>query len=130
MKHLFVDYELAVKLKEKGFDEPCLAGFLIADDGQFSIYGIDTNHESLSEIEEENWLNAPLYQQVVDWLLDNHEIDIDTHYNSNLTKKHQFQIHTKDGFCKVDSDLEFDSKHEMLTKAIEEALKLIPEPTQ
>lgn len=25
MKHLFVPYELALKLKEKGFDGPCLA---------------------------------------------------------------------------------------------------------
>lgn len=27
MNHLFVPYELAVKLKEKGFNEPCLAIF-------------------------------------------------------------------------------------------------------
>lgn len=27
MKHLFVPYELAVKLKEKGFDERCLAWY-------------------------------------------------------------------------------------------------------
>ena len=28
MKHLFVSYEIALILQEKGFDEPCLAIFL------------------------------------------------------------------------------------------------------
>lgn len=31
MKHLFVDYEIALQLKEKGFDEACLGFFLIPE---------------------------------------------------------------------------------------------------
>lgn len=60
MNHLFVPYELAVKLKEKGFDEPCLA--------IFTNEGFRMTNEPLKNSDIDNWkVMFPLYQQVVDW---------------------------------------------------------------
>jgi hypothetical protein len=115
MKHLFVPYELAVKLKEKGFDEPCLAGYLIADDGQFSIYGLDTNHENLSEIDEENWLNAPLYQQALDFLF-------------KKLDSFGLKLFSDESGSWIDYNTQYDDEYSFnnLSEAIEQALKLIP----
>ena len=59
MNTLFVPYELAVKLKEKGFDEQCLMVYESKD---------SMIPESEAGINKTN-VDAPLYQQVLDWLL-------------------------------------------------------------
>ena len=64
MQKEFVPYELAVKLKELGFDEPCFGWY----DGRY-IVSINQNYCKNSE----EWLNtihcaAPLYQQAFRWL--------------------------------------------------------------
>ena len=76
MKEQFVPYDLALKIKEKGFDDPCLAGYLLNKDGITSLIGcgalrFDTDGfvNPYSEI-----LPAPLWQQVIDWLLKKHNI--------------------------------------------------------
>ena len=63
MKKEFVPYELAVKLKELGFDEPCFGWY----DGRY-IASINQNYCKNSE----EWLNtihcaAPLFQQAFRW---------------------------------------------------------------
>ena len=67
MKEQFVTYEIALALKELGFDEECLAYFnndkyrdLICTcengmDGDFTIHHYSGD------------VNAPLWQQVIDW---------------------------------------------------------------
>jgi hypothetical protein len=57
MKKEFVPYELALKIKELGFDEPCF-GFYY-DDGELQIK--EGNHYPLG------YLNAPLFQQAFRW---------------------------------------------------------------
>lgn len=54
MEKEFVPYELAVKLKELGFDEPCFGGW---DNGNKWYYHPD------SDI----MVDAPLWQQAFDW---------------------------------------------------------------
>ena len=73
MKEQFCNYEISLKLKELGFNEDCLGGFLIADEGQFAIYGLQTNHEYLSEVNED-WLNTPLYSQAFDYFREKYEL--------------------------------------------------------
>jgi hypothetical protein len=115
---LFVPLKSAKKLKEKDFYVPCMKG--VKDGHVLTACGFSiTNHSNMHDYA------LPLYQQVVDWFLETHDLDIQTHYNSDLTKKHQFQIHHKGSFCVVDSAEEFDTKIEMYNKAIGEALKLI-----
>jgi len=63
MNQLFLPYELAVMAKEKGFDDHCFMfyynngkGNTLTDDAIFKT-GTDSNP-----------VNAPLYQQIFDWL--------------------------------------------------------------
>ena len=120
MRKLFVPYELAVKLKEKGFDEMSLAKYYLQDEEVFLMIGD-------KEIEEaENGgdgiafeCNAPLFQQVVDWFREKHGIDFSS-------------LKLKDGYTVVvvdKTETGWRSKslpyYEALTKAIEESLRLI-----
>ena len=62
MKDLFVSYEIALRLKEKGFDEECIARYV--NDGVGPMPEIDNPFTAN--------LSAPLYQQVIDWLKAKH----------------------------------------------------------
>lgn len=68
MKHLFVPYELALIAKEKGFNEECF-GF---HETKSTITFFDTEYGSIKEPKEKDGLsiNAPLYQQLIDWFRD------------------------------------------------------------
>jgi hypothetical protein len=71
IKGLFVTYEIALKLKEKGFNEQCLAFFNgVGDD---MLQPIDTDFINFREIGE--CIAAPLWQQVIDWLEREHWVD-------------------------------------------------------
>lgn len=79
MKELFVPYALAIQLKEKGFQEPCLAYYQVS---KLFSEGYKLNY---IQYEEDNPLinnmlskdiSAPLYQQVIDWFRENYEIYI------------------------------------------------------
>ena len=115
MKHLFVPYELALKLKEKGFDERCFA-FCDKEDVYFKG---DVRCNLVTQIP------ALLYQQVVDWFREKHNIVIELTYASNIQGESGFKYHLR-------KDSNYNSKigvvfpyYKALTKAIEEALKLI-----
>ena len=70
MEKEFVPYELALELKELGFDEECLSAFF--DD---KIKRCDYVQNSKS-----NYLSAPLYQQAFRWFREKY----------SLTWEHQF----------------------------------------
>ena len=113
----FVSYELALKLKEKRFDEPCLASY---DEQQVLIIEKRTALEINTLLRE--WVLAPLYQQVIDWFREKHFIWI--HIDGSQHLKIVYVIsHSKDLFKKHEQ-IEY-SYYEALDKAIEEALKLI-----
>ena len=68
MKTLFLPYRLAVKMKEIGFDEECLAYYKI-ENNEFSFYENgrwDIININLKNSEIKN-CTAPLYQQAFDW---------------------------------------------------------------
>ena len=78
MRELFVSYEVALKLKAKGFDEDCICGFnsskrLVSKISHSA--GQDCKCEWNDQYDTE--LRAPLYQQVIDWLWATHNIFID-----------------------------------------------------
>ena len=65
MKHLFVPFEIAKKLKEKGFDEPC---FRMYRDGELKR-GAEEETTSQRDVKSiYGGILAPVYQQVIDWL--------------------------------------------------------------
>lgn len=59
MEKEFIPYELAVKLKELGFDEPCLKS-----------YGTDG---LLNENDHEMYLSAPTFSQAFRWFREKHK---------------------------------------------------------
>jgi hypothetical protein len=67
MKEQFVPYEIALKLKEKGFDEPCLGYF-------DPLYKKLVIWENGSTNSTSNWVYAPLWQQVSKWFRIVHNI--------------------------------------------------------
>lgn len=147
MNHLFVPYELAVKLKNVGFYEPVIAGYDVDDKKLISI----VNEEGiLSGVKTESLLTviaAPLYQQVVDWLWDKHMIFISIVRESLGSDEWEFGYHIewlpKDCWDLKKRSASFKYKNsyiespggtyygawptisEALTNAIEEALNLI-----
>ena len=121
MKEQFVTYEIALALKELGFDEECLAYFnndkyrdLICTcengmDGDFTIHHYSGD------------VNAPLWQQVIDWLRENYNIYIwEQPINSFIDDEEELNscifIYQR-GI--TDSPNEYDDKEQAILKEIE-----------
>ncbi len=112
MKNLFVPYNLALILKEKGFDEPCF--------GMYQNIENDEDHNLMLVIpdtEQSNYVTripAPLYQQVIDWLWKEHKIFVSSYLVPDKTNTVMYVVKYKT-----------EDFWETLNQAIEEALKLI-----
>lgn len=121
MEKLFVSFELALILKEKGFDSGCLAHYY--RDGRFRYKPFIQDAAGNPNIKnEEEEISAPLYQQVIDWVREEHEIDFFLFkLKSGIYK---FDVH-RNGECKTLPNPARLPYYEALDKAIEEALKLI-----
>ena len=65
MKKEFVPYELAVKLKELGFDEICIASYFIPNLHSLKFPNYWKQNSTLSM--GEDGCTAPLYQQAFRW---------------------------------------------------------------
>jgi len=70
MEKEFVSYEIALALKELGFDEPCF-GYYDIDKGYSNGYAF-----CYSDVKSQfkNGCSAPLYQQVFRWFLKKHNL--------------------------------------------------------
>lgn len=124
MKKLFVPYELALIAKEKGFNEECF-GF---HETKSTITFFDTEYGSIKEPKEKDGLsiNAPLYQQLIDWFRESYHIiiQIDAHYNPRVSNDSaifsSWITQTKEEYRKTSNNY-----YDVLNKALEEAFKLI-----
>ncbi len=80
----FVPYELALKLKQLGFDEPCFANYTVIPEDKidwFTIpeqgitdktsFGSSKNYNSKS-FEEEGTISSPTYSQAFRWFREKH----------------------------------------------------------
>jgi hypothetical protein len=144
MKEQFVDHEIAVLLKEKGFKGECMAYYEISikakkdeHDGFSGPFGWKKGEVNFSKGYFENsglpdnsneyWLlcGAPLWQQAIDWFREKHSIDImvrqiqlDGRAYYKITKiETEDRIKGYSNFCK--------STYEAREKAIKHALTLI-----
>lgn len=138
MKHLFIPYGLAVIAKEKGFNEPCLAihtkryGDIetprTISQHEGTVVNGDRNEEFGKHIEFPT-ITAIMYQQIIDWLRDNHSIELGSPKNIifNGGKRHFrvsiYKIGEKKGLLRELSG--FNEYYEALNEAIKQALKLI-----
>jgi hypothetical protein len=108
MNNEFVSYEIALKLKELGFDEPSLGRFytkpkckMFGIDEEERYYPIKNTPKKLYILGEhfvlndDNVITAPLYQQVINFLYicSNKQIDIELKgsdtYEERITKIEQ-----------------------------------------
>ena len=126
MEEEFVPYEIALNLREKGFDKQCFAYF----DVEKEIQPIDTDFKNFRSIGE--CIAAPLWQQVIDWFRKNHNIEIivengpvDLGYSYHIYYKKDGRNRQIDGFGHDELDeIEYDYPEARL-KAINQALTLI-----
>jgi hypothetical protein len=74
MKEQFVTYEIGLKLKEIGFNEECMAGYLLQTATLFSDipHTLDGNIHKNSE---GSFTCAPLWQQCLEWFECEHWVD-------------------------------------------------------
>ncbi len=119
MKDQFVPYEIALNLREKGFDKQCFAYF----DGEKEIQPIDTDFKNFRSIGE--CISAPLWQQVIDWFREKHNLIMWVEARYCFKKKYFWFIHF-DVLIKDDIfDLHIETYEEARQEVIEHALTLI-----
>lgn len=68
----FVNKQLALKLKEKGFDKPCFGYYFIEDKNENNLHknitcGGDVKN-CLRKLSDEKHIDAPTIEQVLEWL--------------------------------------------------------------
>ena len=107
MEKEFVSYEIALKLKELGFNEPCFTYYCningnIRTGIVVSIYNAWT-YAGTKKLET---TLAPLYQQVFKWLRNKYDIDFSvlttySRYNENASKKYSGVIDDKSVFTNI-----------------------------
>lgn len=130
MEKLFISYELALKAKEHGFNEPCF-GVYYANTRDFPIkLEIGSNKEQNSKFinaKAERLCVAPIHQQITDWLRETYNIHVlalptdfindpaKTYYSAKWFNKYWYELE------------DFESYYEALDRAIEEAFKIIEE---
>jgi hypothetical protein len=105
MNKEFVPYEIALALKELGFDEPCfaiynlgLSEFETANIGQIrlfsSIFRIDDKQSNISYINDENTskVTAPLYQQAFRWFRENYDLTVSINRNRKFKPAKRYEV--------------------------------------
>jgi hypothetical protein len=137
MKEQFVPLSIAEVLKQKGFNEPCMAYVYTGDTGNNVdryIYGSSTPE---GKIECDDWnkydmsYSLPLWQQVIDWFRKKYNIIIEVQFLGGLTKETAQYIFTvwvgeEYGIENDDSTQDWSNNYEEVRqKAIEHALTLI-----
>lgn len=124
MKEQFCTYEIASKLKELGFDEPCLGLYRLIDfEPVFNITSdcrFSTSQEKTRHIHGESAIMAPLYQQALSFLL-NILSKEDTLYLINCSF-----YSDNSGFIRNDETIEipFDSLEKCVLKLINYARRI------
>lgn len=121
LSDLFVPYKIALRLKIKGFNEPCLAIY-----NNSSIPFIAGNTPVFNDkTEDESIITAPVYEQVVDWFLEKHNILIESRPLNTFTWWDGLVYIYNEDIQRDFRDSGLKTRKEALIIAIEEALKLI-----
>jgi hypothetical protein len=75
MKKQFCNYDISLKLKNLGFDEPCLAWYNLNTLCKLGYWKQEKNIWKNSELNT-RYITAPLFQQVIDWFREKYNIHI------------------------------------------------------
>lgn len=123
----FVTFEIALALKELGFDEECICVFDSYKNLRGTIIGsIDGDY-----LKKDKWdsrLPAPLWQQVIDWLREIHKINIliAPIYSSGDLKGYVFNfgLIIMNNLSEVFKNGKFETFYEAREQAILKAIEL------
>ena len=117
MSNQFTTYEIALALKELGFDEECI-GFYY-NENNFEIAIPDVVKVICDKF---NYIKAPLWQQVIEWFRNLHNIYIWISYSKGYDNPYSSYIITLNktngittGYCKLYEE----SRKRVILKAIE-----------
>jgi hypothetical protein len=86
MENEFVKYEIALELKELGFDEPCLAHYNSRESYNLKI----EMHSYLSH--DKFYISAPLYQQAFRWFREKYNLHAEPYTADMGAIEYCFQI--------------------------------------
>jgi hypothetical protein len=95
MNKEFIPYEQALELKELGFDEPCMAAYVL---GQFYFKGDNYVYGS-KDIPN---INAPLYQQAFRWFREKHGLYSEIFVDDDKTFGFFVSSFAEEGRCRLD----------------------------
>lgn len=139
MKHLFVPYQIALALKEIGFDEECIYHYKHSGDGKkrSSIPTFEMKeHFGANHNQIITRVSAPLYDQVIDWFIEKYDIsfypspnwdganwDLTTHPTRKEGRDLASQM--EEEIFGVDEFENLKSRKEALDAGILKAIKLI-----
>jgi hypothetical protein len=72
MEREFVTYDIALRLKELGFNEPCFTYF--ASNSKNTLFDPTGNTYTNSDFKDQDeiYIAAPLWDQVIDWLIEDY----------------------------------------------------------
>ena len=143
----FVSYGIAVRMKELGFDEPCLTNYCNEGKLQPLNYTFHVTNSDLSKIPriDKGVCTAPLWQQAIIWLSEVHNIEVDASrytYSGGIYQGKVFAWFVDQYDPKYNHELEdnenhwiintrksqgydFKSKHDALKEGISFALTLM-----
>lgn len=122
----FVTFDIAVKLREKGFTKKCLAAYIIED---YWVYNRDLpvsnretffSHNSYNNMWHKDYYDAPTISQVLKWLREVKGIDvlpqrghINLDNNGKATRYYNVNIYFERRFaCTLDNDEQDYSTYE------------------
>jgi hypothetical protein len=87
MEKEFVDYSIALALKELGFDEPCLGLFSIIEHDDIEIGDFYFGPSYATRATEGRSILAPTFSQAFRWFREKYHIHGEPFYKGGLTKQ-------------------------------------------
>ena len=131
MKEQFVTYEIALKLKELGFDKECFSAY--TEDGGLMDIGNYSNYDRIGELDDHSYYISclsPLWQQVIDWLRERYNLCIEIQCPQREFDFYSWTIHEPLGIndeeynCKTYEDGFTNNYYKCREQAILKAIEL------
>ena len=119
MKKQFVTYEIALKLKELGFDEECFGRYEGTDYYLEKWNGVKLEPTHTTSQNTFSWqlASAPLWQQVIDWFREKHKIRVCNLVNIYIEAT--FIIYHSTDVEVIDGNDFYKTREQAILKAIE-----------
>ena len=119
MEKQFVTYEIALKLKELGFDEECFGRYEGSDYylEKWNEVKLEPTHTTSQNTFSWQLASAPLWQQVIDWFREKHKIRVCNLVNIYIEAT--FIIYHSTDVEVIDGNDFYKTREQAILKAIE-----------